>query len=93
MTRTQLTHRVSWAASSLIGTLLLTACGGGGDGIAPIVTPVDVTVQVAPEATVQPSSATVYVDALASTPASTGDQLEPVTVPASLATDDTAEPT
>ncbi len=78
--------------SAVAATLMLAACGGGGDGAAPSVTAVDVTAQVAPEAVAQPSAATAYVNALASTPASTGDQLEPVAVPASLATDDTAEP-
>jgi hypothetical protein len=49
-------------------------------------------VQVSPQASTNATAAASYVDALASTPTSTANSLEPVAVPAALATDDTAEP-
>lgn len=71
---------------------LLSACGGGGDSAKPVTATADVTAQVPTAATTQAEAATAYTSALASTPPSQTDALEPVAVPASLATDDTAEP-
>lgn len=78
------------AASAVLGVLLLSACGGGGHNTAQA--PADPTVQVAPAATTDAAVATSYTSSLASTPPATTDTLEPLPVPASLATDDTAEP-
>jgi hypothetical protein len=86
--------RAHLLASLAGGALMLTACGGGGggDGVQPMTTAVDPTVQVSPQASTNATAAASYVDALASTPTSTANSLEPVAVPAALATDDTAEP-
>jgi hypothetical protein len=70
--------------------LLMTACGGGRTDV---VTAPDVTTTVAPEVATSPVTATSYTSALADTPTAKADTLEPVAVPAQMATDDTAEPT
>ncbi len=80
----------AWAPVAL---LLLSACGGGGDNVKPVTATADVTTQVPAAAATEAAAATAYVTALSSQPASTTDVLEPVAVPAMLATDDTAEPT
>lgn len=77
------------AASAVLGVMLLSACGGGGHSAQ---TSTDPTVQVAPAASTDAAVATSYTSSLASTPPATTDTLEPLPVPASLATDDTAEP-
>lgn len=78
------------AACALWGVMLLSACGGGGGHSAQGNT--DPTVQVAPAASTDAAVATSYTGSLAATPPATTDTLEPVPVPAALATDDTAEP-
>jgi len=85
--------------ASLMGTLLLAACGGGGHdtpsaAAAPApVTPVpEVTVAVPAEVATSATAATTYVASLSSQPAATTDSLEPVAVPEQVAQDDTAEP-
>jgi len=78
------------AASAVLGLSLLSACGGGGDR--PAQASADPTVQVAPAASTDAAVATSYTSSLASTPPATTDTLEPLPVPATLATDDTAEP-
>lgn len=80
------------AASAVLGVLLLSACGGGGGGGPSAQTSADPTVQVAPAATSDAAVATSYTGSLASTLPATTDTLEPLPVPAALATDDTAEP-
>jgi len=80
----------AWAPVAL---LLLSACGGGGDNAKPVTATVDVTTQVPAAAATEAAAATAYVTALSNQPAATTDVLEPVAVPAMLATDDTAEPT
>ena len=67
--------------------VLLSACGGGGGGGS---TPVIEAVPAA--ASTDPGAATSYVAELAAGPASTTDTLEPLVVPATLATSDTDEP-
>ena len=79
------------AASAVLGVLLLSACGGGGGGPSAQAS-ADPTVQVAPSASTNAAVATSYTNSLASTPPATTDTLEPLPVPAALATDDTAEP-
>ena len=72
---------------------LLSACGGGGDSASkPVAVTADVTSQVPTAAATQADVATAYTSALASTAPSQTGTLEPVTVPASLATSDTSEP-
>lgn len=88
-----------WAC--VVGATLLTACGGGGDGLAlnadtPVteapVTPPAVTVAVPAEVSTSPVAATNYVAALSSQPEASTDTLDPVEVPDQVAQDDTAEP-
>lgn len=84
------------ALSSLILTAsLLVACGGGGDDhpTTPGSANADVTTQVPAAASTDATAATSYTNSLANTPPSTGDSLDPVAVPDTLGTDDTAEPT
>lgn len=82
------------AATAMLGCVLLTACGGGGDnGVRPVTATADVTTQVPAAAATEAAAATSYVSALADQPPAKTDTLEPVAVPAALATDDTAEPT
>lgn len=66
---------------------MLSACGGGGGGGS---TPV--TEAVPSGASTSSTEATEYVAELSTEPESTTDTLEPVTVPDTLATDDSAEP-
>lgn len=80
------------ALAGLTVALLLSACGGGSDGIKPTVAAVDVTVSVPTEATTAAPAATAYVSALAATHSAQADTLEPVAVPAAMAKDDNAEP-
>lgn len=80
------------AAGAVLGVLLLSACGGGGGGGPSAQASADPTVQVAPAVSSNAAVATSYTSSLASTPPATTDTLEPLPVPASLATDDTAEP-
>ncbi|MBH1988260.1 MAG: hypothetical protein I8H76_13130 [Burkholderiales bacterium] len=95
MTHTSPLPRRSALASLILAASLLSACGGGGDdgGVKPVAGSVDVTTQVAPAAATDAAAATSYTSSLADTPASTGDTLDPVAVPDTLGTDDTAEPT
>lgn len=82
--------------------LLLSACGGGGshggmsgtDPMVPVDSAVDVdpTEQVDPAAFTDAVAAERYARSLASTPPDKADTLEPVSVSAQLAQDDTAEP-
>lgn len=73
---------------------VVSACGGGGDnGTKPVTATADVTAQVPTAAAVEAAAATSYVSALADQPPAKTDVLEPVAVPDTLATDDTAEPT
>lgn len=79
---------IGWSVMG-IATLLLSACGGGGGGgsRAPAVTesvPAAVSSDVA--------AAVTYLSALSAVPASTADSLEPVTVPDTVASNDTEEP-
>lgn len=85
----------------VVGTALLTACGGGGDphgwsADAPVtdvaVTPPAVTVTVPAEVSTSPVAATNYVALLSSQPEASTDTLDPVEVPEEVAQDDTAEP-
>jgi hypothetical protein len=69
---------------------LLTACGGGHTDVAAAP---DVTAEVTPAVATNPATATAYTSSLADTPTAQADTLEPVAVPAQVATDDTAEPT
>ncbi len=71
-----------------ITATLLSACGGGGGGSS---TPA-VTEAVPAAASSDFGVATTYVAELTAEPASTTDTLEPVAVPDSLASSDTAEP-
>ncbi len=81
------------AACAVLGVILLSACGGGGhDAQTGATASADPTVQVAPAAATDAAVATSYTSSLAATPPATTDTLEPLPVPASLATDDTAEP-
>lgn len=66
---------------------LLSACGGGGGGNS-----IPVVEAVPAAASTDSAAATSYVSELASVPASTTDTLEPVPVPAMLASSDTDEP-
>jgi hypothetical protein len=88
-----------WAC--VVGTALLTACGGGGDkhgwhADAPAtdvaVTPPAVTVAVPAEVSTSPVAATNYVASLSSQPEASTDTLDPVEVPEQVAQDDTSEP-
>lgn len=80
-------------AIATLALLTLAACGGGGggqDGTAQATS--DPTVAVTPAASSDAAVATSYTASLASTPPSTTDTLDPLPVPAQLATDDTGEP-
>ena len=79
-------------AIATLALLTLAACGGGGgqDGNAQATS--DPTVAVAPAASSDAAVATSFTASLASTPPSTTDTLDPLPVPAQLATDDTGEP-
>ncbi len=79
------------AASAVLGVMCLSACGGGGSGQSAQAS-ADPTAQVAPAASSNAAVATSYTSSLAATPPATADTLEPLPVPASLATDDMAEP-
>jgi hypothetical protein len=87
--------------ATVLGPLLLAACGGGGDAThvsadvpepSTMVTPPDVTVAVPAEVSTSPTAATQYVASLSSQPEGSTDALEPVDVPEQIAQDDTAEP-
>lgn len=85
-------------AIATLALLTLAACGGGdggggggGQGDTAQATS-DPTVAVAPAASTDAAVATSYTASLASTPPSTTDTLDPLPVPAQLATDDTGEP-
>lgn len=71
-----------------LAPVLLSACGGGGGGSN---TPA-ATAAVPAAASSDSGAATTYVAALVAVPATSTDALEPVTVPDTLASSDTAEP-
>lgn len=95
MTQRRQLPRIAALGSLLIAASVLSACGGGGDDhrAPPSAGTVDVTTQVTPAAATDSAAATSYTNALADTPPGTGDTLDPVAVPDTLGTDDTAEPT
>jgi hypothetical protein len=74
-----------WVMS--LAPVLLSACGGGSGSNTPAV-----TAAVPAAASSDSGAATTYVAALAAVPATSTDALEPVTVPDTLASSDTAEP-
>jgi len=90
------------ALITVLGSALLSACGGGGSDPrqttmvenppVTVVTAPDVTVAVPAEVSTSPVAATNYVTSLSSQPAASTDTLDPVAVPEQLAQDDTAEP-
>lgn len=88
------------AVITVLGSALLSACGGGGSdtrqttAVTPPTTVVapDVTVAVPAEVSTSPVAATNYVTSLSSQPEASTDALDPVVVPEQLAQDDTAEP-
>jgi hypothetical protein len=90
-----LKHASRWRTPvlGLVVAGLLSACGGGDDddGPAAVVTP-PVTESVPTTVQTNATAATTYVQQLSDTNPTTTDQLEPVSAPAVIAADDTAEP-
>ena len=78
----------TWWLPCVIVTLL-SACGGGGGGGS---RGPGVTEAVPAAVSSDPVAATNYVSALAAVPANSSDTLEPVSVPDTLASSDSAEP-
>lgn len=95
MTHARALRRHTALSCLILTASLLTACGGGGDDhpAQPGSGNADVTTQVPAAAATDSAAATSYTSSLADTPPSTGDSLDPVAVPDTLGTDDTAEPT
>lgn len=94
-------NKLKIAMITVLGSALLSACGGGGSDAremtavppptAVVVAP-DVTVAVPAEVSSSPAAATSYVTSLSSQSEASTDSLDPVVVPEQLAQDDTAEP-
>ena len=95
MTHPRALRRHTALSSLFLTASLLAACGGGGDDHPTTPGPgnADVTTQVPAAAATDSAAATSYTSSLADTPSSTGDSLDPVAVPDTLGSDDTAEPT
>lgn len=80
--------------SVLASVMLLSACGGGGDGgdkAQPVTATTDVTDQVPVAASVDANAATAYVSALSATSPAVTDTKDPVDASAPLATSDNQE--